>query len=63
MTMTRHQMARVGYCQRMRKLRYASEYDAQRAADRRMDAGAGPLWTYWCPYCHGHHLTSTPPRQ
>lgn len=61
--MTRHQQPRVGYCTRMRKLRYVDEYAAQAAADRRMLANAPQLWTYWCPYCHGHHLTSTPPRQ
>jgi len=57
----------VARCSRVlhgaKKLRYADEYEAQRAAERRMAQGAEPLFTYWCPYCTGCHLTSTPPRQ
>jgi hypothetical protein len=40
------------------KIRYRSEGDALRAIrgiNRKRDAGE--LYSYWCPYCDGYHLT------
>ena len=44
------------------KNRYASQAEADAAADECEERGAPRLNVYQCPYCNGWHLTSKPER-
>jgi hypothetical protein len=62
--MTRHRTPRPAKCGWRRKLRWPTEYDADRAIEQAMEARPDTqLRSYWCTWCDGWHLTHQPIRQ